>query len=153
MTWSYNPSALTTNSKDQVRLLIGDTFSGDPQLQDEEIAYLASLSGNVYSAAAACCRALVSKFSRAVDQQSSASKVSYSQMAKAYRAAAVAFEAKATILAVPYGGGISISDMQMAALDTDRIQPQFTLGITDNFIPEPSSGPQELTTSGGALRP
>jgi hypothetical protein len=140
MSWSYNPSLLATSTKDQVRLLIGDVLLTDPQMQDEEIAYLGTTRGSVYGAAAECCRALSAKFSRSVDQQAGTSKISYSQMAKAYAAKANEFEVKATFSAMPYMGGVSITDMQLQEMNSDRVNPSFTIGMMDNFLPMASGG-------------
>ena len=49
--WSYDPEMPTT--KDQVRLLIGDTDGDSPQLENEEIAWFLAQEVNVYLAAAA----------------------------------------------------------------------------------------------------
>lgn len=146
MTWSYNPSLLATNAKDAVRLLIGDVLSSDPQLQDEEVAYMLSSRGTLYGAAAECCRALASKFGRSVDQQAGTSKLFYSQMSKAYTLKSIEFEVKSTLsgYAVPYAGGISLIDKQMQDLNADRVTPTFTKGIMDNAEPEASSGAQTL---------
>lgn len=144
MTWSYNTNLLSSNPKDAVRLLIGDVLSTDPQLQDEEINYLVSSRGTLYGAAADCCRAMAAKFSRSVDQQAGTSKNAYSQMAKAYTLKASEFETKAVLngAAMPYAGGISLSDKQTQDLNTDRVQPQFTIGIMDSSLPV-NSGPNE----------
>lgn len=144
MTWSYNPSLLATNSKDAVRLLIGDVLTTDPQMQDEEINYLISARGTLYGAAAECCRALAAKFSRSVDQQAGTSKLMWSHLAKAYTLKANEFETKSILIgaAMPYAGGISLSDKQMQDLNTDRVQPIFTIGIMDSSLPV-NAGPNE----------
>lgn len=133
MTWSYNPSLLAKNAKDAVRLLIGDIINCDQQMQDEEITYFVNLRGSLYGAAAECCRALASKFSRSVDQQTGTSKIMYSQMAKAYTVKAIEFEYKSVLIgsAIPYAGGISISDKQMQDINEDRVLPVFTKGMMD----------------------
>lgn len=134
MTWSYNPSLLATTAKDAVRLLIGDVLSCDPQLQDEEILYLISSRGSLYGAAAECCRALAAKFARSVDQQAGTSKLMWSQLAKAYTAKSIEFETKAAIFgtALPYAGGISISDKHMQEINMDRVIPEFTKDLNDD---------------------
>lgn len=140
MTWSYNTSQLATNAKDAVRLLIGDVISCDPQMQDEEIVYIISTRATLYGAAADCCRSLAAKFSRSIDQQAGTSKLFYSQMAKAYTIKAIEFELKAALFgaAMPYCGGISLSDKQLQEMNTDRTLPQFTKGMMDNTWPVPS---------------
>lgn len=133
MTWSYNPSLLASNAKDAVRLLIGDVVTCDQQLQDEEINYFILARGTLYGAAAECCRALAAKFSRSVDQKTGTSQLLYSQMAKAYTAKATEFEFKSAITggAIPYAGGISISDKLLNDMDEDRVLPTFTKGMHD----------------------
>jgi len=156
MTWSYNASLLLQGSaKDIVRLLIGDVVSTDQQMQDEEISYLASTRGTVYGAAAECCRSLANKYARSVDQQAGTSKTAYSQMSKAYAAAALRFENKAVLsgAALPYAGGISVSDKQLQDFNNDRVQPQFALGMTDNYLPEPSSGHETIEVFAGTGMP
>ncbi len=37
--------------------------------------------------------------------------------------------------AQPYAGGISISDKILNELDTDRVQPAFTIDMDDNYLP------------------
>lgn len=142
MTWSYNPSLLTTNAKDAVRLLIGDVVQCDGQMQDEEINYFVTTRGTLYGAAAECCRSLAAKFSRSVDQQAGTSKISYSQMAKAYTAKSVEFEFKAAVSgsAIPYAGGISINDKLLQDLNNDRVLPMFTKGMMDSDLPDAQSG-------------
>jgi hypothetical protein len=144
MSWSYNPSQLAANAKDAVRLLIGDVVSTDPQMQDEEIAYLGTIRGSIYGTAAECCRALAAKFSRSVDQQAGKSKVYFSQMAKAYSVKAIEFDVKASYAAMPFSGSISISSKMAEEMDNDRVRPQFTIGMMDNFSPERSGGNETL---------
>jgi hypothetical protein len=150
MTWSYNPSLLSSNTKDAVRLLIGDVVSCDQQMQDEEIAYLVTSRGTLYGAAAECCRSLAAKFSRTVDQQAGTSKIMYSQMAKAYTVKAIEFENKSALFgaAMPYAGGISLNDKQMQDMNTDRVLPVFTKGMDDNSLPEPAGANETIENNG-----
>ena len=150
MTWSYNPSLLSSNTKDAVRLLIGDVVSCDQQMQDEEIAYLVTSRGTLYGAAAECCRSLAAKFSRTVDQQAGTSKIMYSQMAKAYTVKAIEFENKSALFgaAMPYAGGISLNDKQMQDMNTDRVLPVFTKGMDDNSLPEPVGANETIENNG-----
>jgi hypothetical protein len=151
MTWSYNTNLLAINPKDAVRLLIGDVLQSDPQMQDEEIAYLVASRGTLYGAAAECCRALAAKFGRTVDQQAGTTKLSYSQLAKAYTLKSIEFETKATLsgAATPYAGGISLSDKQLQDLNQDRVQPAFTKGMDDNTLPDGSDSSNETVESFG----
>src|ERR1700722_13895684 len=110
MTWSYTVSDLATSAKDEVRFLIGDTLTTDQQVQDEEINFAISQRSSVWGACAECCRAPATKFSRSADTAAGGSKTSYSQLAKAYGAKALDFEAKAAMggAGLPYAGGISV---------------------------------------------
>ena len=52
MSWSYDPTALSTSPKDQIRLKIGDTNASDPLIEDEEILYyLTESQGDITRAA------------------------------------------------------------------------------------------------------
>lgn len=141
MTWSYFTSQLDKRPLDTLRLMIGDTLSSDPQLQDEEINYLISTRSNLHGAAAECCRAIAAKFSRSVDQGSGANKVWFSQMAKAYNLKVIDFEQKATQsgAALPFAGGVSQDYKNSQAEDADRVEPAFRRGMFDNEIPVPSN--------------
>lgn len=151
MTWTYDIGILATSGKDQVRLLIGDTYTGDQQIQDEEIEYFLMQRATSYGAAAECCRSLQAKLSRSVDQGSGTNKVSYSQMAKAYGVKAAEFEAKAAMsgAGAPYAGAMSISDKIAQESDNDRVAPQFQIGMDENLILPAvgDSGSESLTST------
>lgn len=150
MTWSYSASDLATSAKDQVRLLIGDTYTGDQQMQDEEIAFYLTQRSSAYGAAAECCRTLQARFSRSVDISAGDTKTMYSQMAKAYGIKAAEFEAKAasTGAGIPYAGGISVTDKLAQQSDGDRVPPQFNIGMEDNLLPVPPDGNVTPVSSG-----
>jgi hypothetical protein len=63
-------------------------------------------------------------------------------MAQAYGRKVIEFEEKSTMSgsAIPYGGGISLTEKQIAALDTDRIPPVFNIGMMDNNLPAAQIG-------------
>jgi hypothetical protein len=152
MTFSYTITDLATSPKDQVRLMIGDVLSTEPQLQDEEIDYFITRRGSTYGAAAECCRALQAKFSRSVDQANGTYKTMYSQMAKAYGIKAAEYESKVASsgAALPHAGGISIADKIQQEQNTDRVQPQFQVGMDDNdFMPVGPAGNESSSSRGG----
>ena len=140
--WSYNVTQLMTSPKDQVRLIIGDVVSADPQMQDEEIGFFLSVRANVWGAAAECLYAMADKFSRSVDKANGQAKANYSQMAKAYASRAMMMDTRAAMRGsgAPYFGAISISDMITQLENPDRPPPQMTVGITDNYLPVPPAG-------------
>lgn len=59
-------------------------------------------------------------------------KDSASQKAKAYQALAEKLRSRATALALPKFGGLSISEKETLAEDTDAVQPAFAIGQDDN---------------------
>lgn len=146
MTWSYSTADLATSPKDQVRLQIGDTLSADPQLQDEEIAQFIAGRSTLAGACADACRSLASKFSRSVDQGAAGpSYVKFSQMAAAYLKQAVMFDqiAARSGSGLPYAGGISVSDKETQESNTDRVAPQFNIGMDDNQVIPEGAGANE----------
>ena len=91
MSWSYDSTDLDTTTAsgrlNTVRLLVGDTDTLDQQVQNEEVLFALSESGdNVYYAAAWAARAISSKFSRRVTTSLDGSlSANYSDLAKQYK--------------------------------------------------------------------
>jgi hypothetical protein len=137
MAWTYDPTVIGTTPLYQVRNMIGDTVQANPQLQDEEVKFWLTQRSSVWGAAAECCRALATQYSRSVDQAAGSTTNKYSQMAKAYASRAAAFESRAAIMgaAMPYAGGISITDKLNQEMNADRVEPQFNVGMTDDWLP------------------
>ena len=134
MTWSY---AYDANSLNQplynVRLRIGDTQASRPLLQDEEILGFIGMRGSLYGACAEACRSLSNRFATSVDQKARQSQTWFSQMSKAYAAAAARFETLVSSAgaATPFVGGASDGDLGPGV-------PQLWIGIFDNpFADQP----------------
>lgn len=128
-TYSGNPA---DSDKDAVRFWIEDT-AATFALTDEEIAYVLTIYPNPMAAAAACARALAAKYAKLVDKEVGDLKIKYSQRGTAYLALAERLEAQSGLVGlVPYGGGISIADMQAVDLDSDRPAPPIRIGQFDN---------------------
>ena len=128
MAWTYSGDP-TTSPRDEVRFLLGDTNSSQPQLQDAEIQYNISsvyganppAQGN-YLPAAYCADNLAAKYSRAVDKSVGVLRVSYNQRVKQYQALAIQLRTRATLgMVKPYVGGASISDKRALQQDPDRV--------------------------------
>jgi hypothetical protein len=152
--WTYYPTKLATSPKDQVRLLIGDTVSTDPQMQDEEINFYLTQRASVWGAAAECCQTLAARFARSVDQAVGTAKIAFSQMAANYARRAAVFNARAASMGggLPYAGGISAADMLNQLNNPDRVEPSFTVGMTDNLLPVAPAGnetEEQSSFSGG----
>lgn len=142
MTWTYDPGSIAKKPKDQVRRLIGDVIQNDQQIADEEINFALTQRSSVYGAAAECCRYISSQFSRKVDVVAQAAgggalKTNYSAQAKAYLQMAIQFDGRAAMTGggLPYAGGTSVTDKQAMEQDTDRVAPQFNIGMEDNYLP------------------
>jgi hypothetical protein len=143
MTWTYDPSLLgDTNNSDRlhsVRLLIGDTESTDPQVEDEEVLFALGQSvGNIYDAGYFLCRILAAKYARLVDtaldkglsEKNDNLSKKYTQLSDSIKA--IGRSVKGDIGGVS-GGGIKISAMVAANSDPDRLKPQFgTNEFTDS---------------------
>jgi len=134
MSWTYSGDP-ATSALDQVRFLLGDTDSDSPQLSNEEIDFLLSATGNEpWTAAIRGAYGLASKYSRKITKSMDDLSISYDQLAKHYRDLAVQLRNQAAMsssLAVPYAGGISVSDKLNDENDTDRTPPSFTRGMHD----------------------
>jgi hypothetical protein len=150
MSWSYSPSDLNTTTAsgrlNTARLLVGDTDSTDPLVQNEEILFALSQTGNnVYYAAVWICRTIAAKFSRMVTTTLDGSlSANYSDKAKQYNQLAVQIEAQGKktsgkALGVS-AGGISVAAMNVVNATTDRVKPAFSINQFDN----PEAGGQYL---------
>ena len=143
MTWTYELTTITSTPKDVVRLLIGDTDSTAQLLQDEEISTFLSYRPSPYGAAADCCRSLAAKYAIQATTAAGDTKISYSDISKSFAARANALDQKAIIFgsAMPYAGGISVTDKQNQVEDADRVPTNFNIGMDDNRLP---IGPDEI---------
>jgi hypothetical protein len=116
--------------------MIGDTVCGEQQFQDEEINAAINSRGSLVGACADLCRALATKYSRSVDMAIvGGGRATYSQLSKQYLRQAISFEAKAATLATGYVGGVSIADKLNNEMNIDRPDPQFSIGMHDNWLP------------------
>ena len=141
MAWSYDPTDLDTSTAsgrlNSVRLLVGDTDTNDQQVQNEEITFALSETGNsIYYAWAWVARAIANKYARQVnidlDGQLSAD---YSDLATNYSKLAdrLEYQGKKTSGAMGMvAGGLSRADMEAVRSNTDRVQPSFRRDQFDN---------------------
>jgi hypothetical protein len=138
--WSYtgNPAS---SPKDAVRFWLGDVNDSTPQLSDEEIAYLLSLTNDQpLQAAILGCLELANRYSSQVDfAVETELRVSLSQRAQAYAQRARDLKEQVTIPGVtatlhplPYAGGISTADKAAREQDSDRVPPSFWVGMHEH---------------------
>lgn len=120
---------------DEVRFLMQDTDRTDPQVSDEEIAYMVTQHGNASTCAVALCNVLATRYAqRSVDSKEVGDlKITYADRASAFRALAVAIETSAAsnVHPIPVATGITISGRELAAEDEDRVQGEFSIGMDD----------------------
>ena len=134
MSWSYDPTNLDTATSagqlNSVRLLVGDTDTNDQQVQNEEITFSLSETGdNIYSAAAWIARTIASQYSRRVDTQlDGALQANYSDLAEQYYKLAEDLEYRGKTNGAVLGvaaGGLTISDIQAVRANTNRVEGAF----------------------------
>ena len=137
MSWTYNIAALATSPLFQLRLLIGDTLSKDPQFQDEELTWMMTQRSSIYGAASDACRSLSAQMARQADSVQGPLRTAYSTRSRSYAAAAARFELQAMSRSagMPYSGHTSQIDYDALAADPDRIAGQFAIGMDDSFLP------------------
>jgi len=154
MTWSYsgNPAS---SPLDEMRFVLGDTTPNtglDPNnelLQNEEINYALNKYPDFFTAAVVLCEAIIAKFTRMVDETTGDESVSASQRAEQFRKMAEDLRKKigfSTLLL--YAGGTSKAADQQLNSDTDRVKPQFEVGMDDNpYAAERGQEKQDRTIS------
>lgn len=150
MAWTYDATKFddatagtygsTIGDRYQVRLLIQDTQTSRPLLQDEEIDWLLTQESNVYRAAARCCDSLVARGgsigSKTVGDLSIAYNVEF------YRGLAADLRARGQGDQTPMVGGLSVNEKITDRADADAIQPAFARGLHDDIgAPGPSFVP------------
>lgn len=127
MAWSYNISG---GDKDKVRLLIGDTNSNRPLLDDEEIEFFLSQEMNIYMAAAKCCDSLIAQDGIIAAKKVGDLQIKYDH--HIFLGIKLRLEARGMGYQVPYMGGISVGDKEAQQSDTDWVEPTISRGLDDN---------------------
>jgi hypothetical protein len=142
--WTYDDGTAATNDMYLLRGMIGDTAQSDQLLSDQIIIISLKRYSTVENAAAECCRFVAAKFAREVDIVQGQLKTNYSQKSKTYLTLAVKYDqlgyARGGVTA--YTGATSVTDKDNRVLDTDRVPPQFNIGMFDNTLPESPVGHQ-----------
>ncbi len=133
MTFTYTPGSSTSATR--VRLLIGDTDPTAPlqqRLEDEEITDLLAIAGGFRAAAAAAADALAAKFARlATDKRMGQASLAWKRFEQ-LASMAKSLRSTVSLAAIPFAGGISKTQRDALAQDTDRIVPSFQKGMLDN---------------------
>lgn len=136
MTWTYNVANLSSVDphKDQVRFLIGDTVTTDQQLQDEEISFLLTDSGDLYSTAIAAAQALVAHYAREVDKSVGQLSIRASQRAAQYKTLITTLKDQqaSNLGSGPWAASLSVASKKTQAQNTDIPQPAFVRGMRND---------------------
>ena len=131
-TYSGNPGS---SAKDQTRYLLGDTDSSDPLLNDTEINWVLSQYNNTpITAAIRCCENIIAKFSRMADEGVGQVKINFRQKAQNMRDLQTTLSNRLAMEdCSPFAGGISISQKQVQCQNSDRVRPDFTKHMMENY--------------------
>ena len=135
MTWSYSGDP-SSNDKDAVRYLVGDTDKDNPLIEDEEIEYVLSIESNVIRAGAMVAENIAGLFARKADRSIGDYSEKFSQIHEQYLNLAKELrkqsKSKHSFKAVPFAGGISKASKNKQSRDKDRVKPSFKKGMMDN---------------------
>lgn len=143
MTWTYSGDP-TSSARDQLRYRIGDTDQSSPLLSDEELDFeLAEVSGSVARAAPSAAEEILSRFARQVDKSVGDLRISASQRHAQYARTVAKLKKSLRRGAAPWAGGISVSDKESRAADTDSVEPAFSRDL-HSFPPDPATGENQL---------
>jgi hypothetical protein len=130
MVWSY--AAPGISDKDTVRFFVQDTLEDEQLVQDEEIEWVLTQFADVRQAAAQVAETIARLFARQANTKTPELSVDFAERAKQYRALAYQLRQESAALgAIPYAGGISVSDKAIDDENTDRVTPAFTTALHD----------------------
>lgn len=151
MSWTYDAASLGTSTAGErlntARFLVGDTDVNDQQVQDEEVTFALSQSGdNVYYAASFLARSIAAKYSRKVTTKlDGALSAEYSDLAKQYRLLSVDLREQGQLysggaLGLSFGG-LRTTDIDAVRADTTRVAPsfrrdRFRYPQVDDYLPD-----------------
>ena len=131
MSWNYNSSNLGSSDLAWVRMRVGDCTSGDQLMQDEEINAILADAGDRTLAASRACRQISATFARRVQKTVGKFSLAHQQASERYAKLSDELLLEMGLSVGPYAGGISVSDKETRADDTDRVAPHFYIGQTD----------------------
>ena len=131
MVWTY--ASPLVEAKDVVRYLVGDVTAATPLVDDGEIMYALAQQPNVRLAAAEIADAIALRLALKVTTRVGDTQVNLSDRAPVYAALATKLRREAALeSALPYAGGISLSDKASHVARTDAFVPAFTRAHADD---------------------
>jgi len=137
MTWSYSGDP-RTDSKDAVRVKIGDTVETDPQLQDEEIQYFleqyAGASRPEMRASIDAARALAAKYARESTYRIGQVSETLSRKSEAYERLVgdLTEELRQLILVSASMVAHKVGEKAEQTADSTLVKPYISRGMHDN---------------------
>jgi hypothetical protein len=145
VTFSYSGNPANGNV-DHVRFLMGDTDVDDPYFTDEEVAYLVATSCDILTAALHGVEGIMAKLSGAVDESVGSVSIQFSKKNLGYQKLWDRLNVRIALEgAIPYAGGISVSDKEQRGCDSDREPTQFSVRMHDTpRASKPSQRPEVL---------
>ncbi len=136
MPYRGNPS---TDTSDELRLLVGDTSTGAEIFSDGEVDYYLANAANTYMAAHDAVLSLTGTTRAAalagvMSKQVGDLKIDYRTVSVTdiLQAKARDLRRKGVRKVKPYAGGISQSDKDATVSDSDRVAPVFKVGQHDH---------------------
>lgn len=134
MGWSYTGDPLSSPI-DAIRFLIGDTDSTEPQLQDEEIAFLVTTwrnKGTMYWAASQAAETIAAKYTREIALSSDSQTLDLSQLSQKYMTLAEQLRSKHWQLLA--GGNVDVGGITPGQQPDPSVLPTaFGRGMHDNY--------------------
>lgn len=131
MPYSDDPANVPS---DRVRFLVGDISTTKPDLSDAEVDFLlADENNDARRAAARAAEALAARYTqKAYIKEVGPLRIEYRQKASEYLALAKSLWSKVTsTTAVPFAGGISVTDKDARESDPDVTPPDFYREMMD----------------------
>ena len=130
LTWTYDVSTLAADLTAQVRLKLGDTDTDLQLLQDEEIDFFLTESGDaVVPATIAAARAVLGKYSaRPSSQRAGENSVTWGDLRERLLALIDQLQDQQGALGMPFAGGTSVADVD--ARDEDEDKPAWAFDET-----------------------
>lgn len=132
MAWTYTGDP-GSSAKDEIRFILGDIDSTDPQLSDEEINYMLSQNSDVINRTVlGLFDVLLLRYGRIVSESVGSVSIQYNQRYQAWIDMRKLFLQKTNMDGIPYAGGISQGDKATQAGNSDRVTPAFGRRMMEN---------------------
>ena len=131
MSWTYTQvfDATTIGLRNKIRLFAQENNSVRQQVTDEEIDFVLGEEANVYMAAARVAELVAGRVGAVASKRVGSLSITYGS--QYYSQLAASLRARGSLYQVPTAGGLSKSEKLAEQQDTDRVKPQFEIGMQD----------------------